>query len=138
MIYSANVNLKPGSYSYKYYVNTGWSGAEWSDDYSHRTFEVVDSVIELNDTWANQSTTVNTLGIRIEVFPNPANSVITITSSEMIEEVKIYDLLGSLVLRQTVGDSFAQISTGGLLNGLHVVFVKTKSGVITRKIQIAK
>lgn len=137
MIYSATYNLKPGSYSYKYFVNPGWDGAEWSDEFPHRTFEVVDSEIELNDIWGgDQNTSVNVMDFKVEVFPNPANSVITIVAETEIEEIRFYNTFGKLVRTfSNIGNS-TQISLEGLPSGLYFIKIFTKQGYVTRKLII--
>jgi hypothetical protein len=139
MIYSASYNLKPGSYSYKYYVNPGWDGAEWSDEYPHRTFEVVDSEIELHDIWVgDQNTSVNEMEYRVKIYPNPANSLVTIVAEKEILDIRITDMLGRTVHTQLVNSNITHINLDRLFSGLHIVYIVTKEGMITRKVQIIK
>jgi hypothetical protein len=138
MIYSTTYNLKPGSYSYKYYMNPGWNGAEWSDEYPHRTFEVVDSEIELNDIWGDQNTSVDVMDFKVEVFPNPASSMITIVAEREILDIRITDMLGRTVHGQLVNSNITHINLDRLSSGLHIVYIATNDGMITRKVQIIR
>ncbi|PKP39072.1 MAG: hypothetical protein CVT98_03415 [Bacteroidetes bacterium HGW-Bacteroidetes-15] len=138
MIYSATYNLKPGSYSYKYYVNNGWSGAEWSDSYPNRNFEVVDTDLTINDMWGNQTTSVNEMEFRVEIFPNPASSVITIVAEKEILDIRIIDMLGRTVHSQLVNSNSSIVNLDRLSSGLHIVYIATNEGMITRKLQIIK
>ena len=138
MIYSATYNLKPGNYSYKYYVNPGWNGAEWNDDYPHRTFEVVDSELEIYDLWGNQPTSVNILEHNVEVYPNPATDRLTINAETEIIDVRFTDILGRTVHQQQVKSKSTQIDLERLSPGLHIIFINTNYGVITKKVLIHK
>jgi hypothetical protein len=46
----------------------------------------------------------------IDVFPNPANDIITITTKDEISEVNIYDVNGKLVLKPEEGVSCIDVS----------------------------
>ncbi len=52
-IYSVVLNLLPGTYEYKYFINQGFDGAEWQDK-PHRELMVTENA-EINDIFANGS-----------------------------------------------------------------------------------
>ncbi|MCC6370268.1 MAG: T9SS type A sorting domain-containing protein [Bacteroidia bacterium] len=69
------------------------------------------------------------------VFPNPANSVVTIQSQfqeQMQAEIKIYDIRGKLVLKQESvfrkDKSDLQINISGLANGVYSLRILSESG----------
>jgi hypothetical protein len=71
----------------------------------------------------------------VTVFPNPSNSgaAITMRSSELVANVKIYDLTGALVYTETSLNKYEfSISTRNLSKGTYIVAVTTKSGLVQR------
>ena len=67
----------------------------------------------------------------IKISPNPATDYINITSKHNIEQVKIYDYAGRLVLVEKNTNSRIDIST--LKTGIYFIEVKTKRGEATNK-----
>jgi hypothetical protein len=64
---------------------------------------------------------------QIRIFPNPANTSITINAPFQIESVEIIDFLGKIVLQQKVNsDKTVTIDVLNLNSGLFTVKVKTK------------
>ena len=51
-VYSITMELLPGEYQYKYFLNQGWSGGEW-EGAPDRTFTVEEEDLQLNDVWAD-------------------------------------------------------------------------------------
>ena len=65
------------------------------------------------------------------LYPNPAESMVTLTSNEVIESVKIVDSAG-----KTVYDSdydFSSIDVSNLENGLYFLQIKTKESFGTKR-----
>ncbi|MBN2891985.1 MAG: choice-of-anchor J domain-containing protein [Bacteroidales bacterium] len=52
-IYSLALNLYEDSYEYKYFMNSGWEGGEWSGG-DNRSFILTNETLTLNDVWANE------------------------------------------------------------------------------------
>ena len=48
-IYTIALTMAAGDYEYKYFMNAGWDGGEWSG-YDNRTFTVSDDMV-INDVW---------------------------------------------------------------------------------------
>ncbi len=70
----------------------------------------------------------------ISTYPNPVKNVLTIERnlSVDIKSVKIYDLLGKLVL--AINSSFNQIDVSNLKSGIFFLKIQTDMGVVTKKI----
>ncbi len=62
----------------------------------------------------------------VNIYPNPATSKITIDSDEIIQEVLIFDIFGSLV--QT--ENTKTFTIENLASGIYQISVKTKSAII--------
>ena len=58
------------------------------------------------------------------MFPNPVTSVLNIKSEDVLEEVRIYDLNGNLILVQTT----TSISEESLAVGTYLINIKTATG----------
>lgn len=70
----------------------------------------------------------------VVLFPNPVNDILNIENinSITINSIKVYDLLGRLVL---VGkNNFDQLNISLLKNGLFLIKIETDKGVLTKKI----
>lgn len=90
-------------------------------------------------TLTSISSSINTeFSPSINVFPNPVTTIFSVVSDATIEEISIYDLLGRQVYYQNVKANSAQIRVEGLSDGLHIVLIRTKNGVSTKKIHVVK
>jgi hypothetical protein len=116
-------NLEPGTYTAG--VQTAFSTG-------------VSEILDVSFT-VESSTSVNMPeGIDTKVFPNPASNLLQVVSGEMIQQVRMYDLLGQLVYSQRVDDTNARISVGHLREGVYLLQVQTAVGQATHRIQITK
>ncbi|MDI9341202.1 MAG: T9SS type A sorting domain-containing protein [Sediminibacterium sp.] len=87
-----------------------------NDNYYHRSVsaEVVSGKMDLS-------------GVKVDLFPNPANTNFTVRSTEIMQEVIIYDLNGKQVLhKKDIESSIVEIDTTLLVKGLYVVEVVNK------------
>ncbi len=57
----------------------------------------------------------------IDIFPNPANDILNITSSEIISEIEIVNTLGQVVFRTEVNSNNVVCDVNGLASGVYVV-----------------
>jgi len=67
------------------------------------------------------------------VFPNPTTSSFTITSTDKIKEVTMYDVLGCEILKQVQNDQSETIDVSKLPSGLYFAELVTEKGVMRRK-----
>jgi len=79
----------------------------------------------------------------IFVYPNPANTTITVDLSNDISikylYIKIFDMSGKEVLNQTsINQNSIQINTEHLNNGLYIVEIKSDTELIRKQITIEK
>jgi len=100
---------------------------------------VIDQDIVVPITLTLISSSINTeFSPSINVFPNPVKTIFSVVSDATIEEISIYDLLGRQVYYQNSKANSAHISVENLSDGLHIVLIRTKNGVFTRKIHVVK
>ncbi len=131
MIYSATVYLQPGEYDYKYYINPGWDGAEWSDEIPSRSFELVDTAMVMIDTWGDYGTLVNDLQNHFAVFPNPANDILVVTDTEAMQRIEVYNIAGHKVVDEKVNGNEHKINVAELPQGVYILRVITAKGTVS-------
>ncbi|MFT4970236.1 MAG: hypothetical protein ACI9O4_001992, partial [Chitinophagales bacterium] len=66
--------------------------------------------------------------IDLSIFPNPTTSGFTIQTSEEIQQVQLYDILGTLVYDRAVSGNQLFVNTEDLAKGVFVVKVFTNNG----------
>lgn len=123
----------------------------WVQDNPNLTCIQVDDVdfansqiCESSSGWCKDEITVYSedcsLGIndiletQLSIYPNPAKDVIMLynESDFIIESVKVYDVLGKLVLEQSNPSN--QIDISSLDSGLLLVQIETDKGIVTKKV----
>ena len=70
---------------------------------------------------------INDHPIHFSIYPNPSSDVIKISSSELIEEVSVFDYSGKLVLIQRVEGKNFILNTQNLNSGSYIAKIKTET-----------
>jgi hypothetical protein len=104
-----------------------------------------------NGTWKNAERTnyLYTTGTTevlldkavFEVLPNPVqNGLLYVQAKDkttLMRNIELYDINGRLVMQQNIDNQwFANVETARLMNGLHVLKIKTDKGVNIQKVMI--
>ncbi len=114
-------------FAFRYNVLNGGPNGQRSDIIGVDTFSV-----DTFDLATNQNTFQN-----FDVYPNPANNSITVTSStnSLISQIQITDLNGRVV-NNTIENSVvsSEINISNLTSGIYFVKVSSKQGTSTLKI----
>lgn len=141
--YTATVEgIEEETLLYKYFsthVAAGWAGGEWDGD-PNREVELTGD-IELFDNWGEQPVSVveNQLAEQgISLFPNPVSTQLTVSNSEVINSLRIFDLTGRMVYSQTANSNTVQINVSELKQGVYVMQVMTANGVSAQKFNVVK
>ncbi|GEM_PF-1996743 len=79
---------------------------------------------------ANDDFSLNNL----KVFPNPAKDVVSVTSEERINSVKLVNYTGEVVLQEAVNEKKHTINISQLENGIYFMIVENKNNIIMKKI----
>jgi hypothetical protein len=74
----------------------------------------------------------------VRIFPNPASSVLNITSPEKINEVRIYNMLGECELKLEIGNWEGRVDVSCLQSGIYFVEVMTEESRTLSKILIIR
>jgi hypothetical protein len=102
-------------------------------------FSTIESeIVEITFT-VQQGTNVETPDMsQLKLFPNPANNVLNIVSGNLIEQVKMFDMLGRLVYYSEPNDSNIIINTTHLMEGVYLVQVISQNDIITSKVKVVR
>lgn len=96
---------------------------------------------EVGTTVAIRFTAEGVLGLQdvniptLNVYPNPAKTQVTVTSSSSIDKIEVTNILGQKVYENaTVGANQTTVNVADLQNGAYFVRVYSENCVITRKL----
>ncbi|MBO5848919.1 MAG: T9SS type A sorting domain-containing protein [Bacteroidales bacterium] len=103
------------SFQYEVYSVCANGESEFSEPY---TVNVTDESLE---EYAN----------RFEIYPNPANNYLNINTTENINEINIYNIVGVLVYSEK--DFNNNIDLSNFSNGVYFIKINTDKGEITKK-----
>jgi hypothetical protein len=79
----------------------------------------------------------NVENANFEMFPNPANDIVTIRSEVAFEEVRILDLNGRLVKISAVnGDKVAVLNVSDLNSGVYFLEIRNAEGTSFQKLSV--
>jgi hypothetical protein len=71
----------------------------------------------------------------LNLYPNPASGILYIQADALVNEVKIFTLMGTMIKNIREND-IRQINIEDLQTGLYMVALLTEQGTVTRKIQV--
>jgi hypothetical protein len=71
-----------------------------------------------------------------QLFPNPANNFVNITSTFTIENVRVYNFAGQVVLSETLSSTEYRVNTAEFQSGVYLFQIDTEEGRITKRIVI--
>jgi hypothetical protein len=75
---------------------------------------------------------------RVNVFPNPASSVIHVNSNAEIRQIELVSMPGALVLSRELNVVNTSIDVSSFNNGLYFLRMHTNDGIVVRKLHIIK
>jgi hypothetical protein len=86
-----------------------------------------EGVVGLNDVMTN---------VDVNLYPNPANKFINVSSLSIIDRVQITNVLGQVVMTKEVGANGANINIENLKSGNYFVTIYSNEGVATKKLLV--
>ena len=109
-------------------MKTNTSGCK---DSSSVSYVITDQLTGCTASINNYQTESN-----ITLYPNPVTDALTIESSETINSIIVYDIVGREVSHyEEVKRSNMKIDMSGLVNGSYLVKIITENGQVIKKIQ---
>jgi hypothetical protein len=122
-------NLLPGTYQYSvsregYHQVSSQATIVDADKLVEISLQVDDVSVSLHD---NQT---------LVIYPNPANQRFRIEASQMIEMVRVVDLLGQVWYFSMPNDYRVDVNVSDLSEGIYLVQVRTQKGTLTKRLQV--
>lgn len=71
--------------------------------------------------------------IEVKIYPNPATNFVQVSSDE-IQRVEVYNMMGQIVFEQNYNDSQVTIPTSGMTPGTYAVKVTATNGTTTKQV----
>ncbi|MFN3555795.1 MAG: fasciclin domain-containing protein [Bacteroidales bacterium] len=144
LIYTVTVdNVEAGEVKYKYFSDafgSGWAGGEWAGG-ADRIFQLNGDAVR-DDVWGvNNTLSVPQVELAEEgimLFPNPVRTQLNINSADMIQQVRIFDLTGRMVMSQQVNSNTASVNVSEFRQGVYVMQVMTANGIGSKKFTVVK
>jgi len=139
MVYTKTLALPIGTYQFKYALNEGWDGAEWTGEPNRSVTITSDTII--NNVFGNINDPVGipeTSNALIKLFPNPASDILLIQSDKQIKEIRIFNMLGQEVFAGNPESIHLKVSVSHFTNGMYFVRILTQNGLSTYKVQVNK
>jgi hypothetical protein len=79
-----------------------------------------------------QQPTINSQ--QVDIYPNPTNSIITLSGGEKGSIVTIYNVLGEVILSQEISNDKTEIDVSSETNGIYFLRITSEYGSITKRI----
>lgn len=64
----------------------------------------------------------------VRVYPNPANTTLTVAAASEMRELSVYDLTGRCVQRQSAAGTYIELNISALHSGTYILKVATEQG----------
>lgn len=74
----------------------------------------------------------------VRIFPNPATTDVSVSSTSGIQQIELVNMLGAVVLSEKTGASNLQIDVSSFTHGLYFLRMHTDDGMVIKKIHISK
>jgi hypothetical protein len=127
--YLDNDNLIIGS-NYCYQVSAVWAS---ETDQCESAFSN-----EACAVWTSIGNDNNSTATSFNMYPNPANEHVFITTSVDLKRVTVYNTLGQLVVDEITTGKQYELNTATYTIGVYMVRVETSTGVTTRTLTIQR
>ena len=69
----------------------------------------------------------------INIYPNPTNSLLTISSNQILKSITVFDLVGKEIFNETIINKSATINLEKCQSGLYFIKVVNENGEVTTK-----
>ena len=120
-----------GPYSWRYYVTAVFQdslnpGPPWLCEPSSDTITIMFPAVGINEL-------TNT----ISLYPNPANDVVNIVSSNDIKTIEVLDYVGQMIYKNNAVDlKVTQLNVASFSAGVYFVKITTSNGIKTSKLTV--
>lgn len=77
---------------------------------------------------------MTTADVSVQVFPNPATDVLYLRIDEPLQDIRLYDVSGRLVMAEQPGVQEATLHIGSLPRGIYQLYVRTDRSIAVQRI----
>ncbi len=99
---------------------------------------VIGAVLVPSDDTTNVIDVIDVADISIDIYPNPASSVVNISSNEDINHIRVIDVTGRIIQDMPVSGMNQTLNINNLQNGLYFLQISTNAGILTERIQVVQ
>lgn len=71
---------------------------------------------------------------KVVLYPNPTNSIITISSNEIIKNIELYDSVGRVLVSKIIENNQTSLELSTYSNGIYFIKISTENGEIIEKV----
>jgi type IX secretion system substrate protein len=121
-VYTGTVRVVPlETYNYKYFINAGWDGGEWTGD-PNRSLDMPAIDFATDIELFGFKPAVGLLDIsNVAIYPNPTENELNITNMKGVDRIIVSNIIGQEVMNITGFERSVSINTSNLENGVYVV-----------------
>jgi PKD repeat protein len=73
-------------------------------------------------------------GMFVDIYPNPSDAFVNIVSSDIIERIEIYDMLGKMVIVNGNDNQNLVLSLQEFTNGVYTFRIHTVKGIVVKRV----
>ncbi|MCK4662074.1 MAG: T9SS type A sorting domain-containing protein [Bacteroidales bacterium] len=118
-IYTITLTMEAGDYAYKYFLNAGWDGGEWTGDPDRDI--TVSAAMTQNDIFGFKPG-INDLNLsNLSMYPNPVNDVLNISNMFNVDRIVVSNILGQEVRTFNNVNTDIEINTSELEKGVYII-----------------
>lgn len=119
----------------EYFDSVPWPDADGNGNYLQLINTTLDNSLASSWTASNVSLSNNSFTIKeMQVFPNPVNTVLTISSKDQIKAIEVYDMSGKKLHSENQNTDTVTIDFSSYASGIYFVKVFNDRGNRTEKI----
>ncbi len=104
--------------------------------YTGSTFPTGDNRYSIIELWYSPAGIADNLAEVINLYPNPTNGKITISSPEKVNNIKVYSLLGQQVANFNPGNNQFTIDLSEVEPGIYFVNINANGTLVTKKLTV--
>lgn len=100
--------------------------------------EAVAGVMHLDNIEVIEAAGVDdVLNVNAKIFPNPVTDILNLSSQIPLNSYEIYNVLGSLVKKATIGANNASIDVTTLKSGMYMIKLNTDNSSVTKRFVVS-
>lgn len=123
-----NVGLFNDDLTYPGEDHNWGAGGNSNPLFTQATQFVVDFLYQLLPCNPNSVASVQEFSFNTEVYPNPVEDILTVSSNEKIDALNVYNSVGKIVVQKTVLSTNTSINMTNLSSGIYLVELTNSSG----------